>query len=232
MKSNVFMWSKDRITHRLQSPSFFLLCVISQPHSQFPADIVWCHSPGFLLILSSLPGPLHPTQLPVKILPSRWALSPPASASLGAHSECFKSTQWITISISQPSGHKPVLSLAWGSLRGMTWVSSIFVCLAPSRAPDKSTFSENVCWMENCEWTRRTSISYSLPHQTWLWLSQHCALSGPWRLPHSQPSEHNPAWFTRHLSCFPLIIMNINYPNSSKEQMQKLIEFSEWQNAE
>ena len=147
MKSNVFMWSKDRITHRLQSPSFFLSCVISQPHSQFPADIVWCHSLGFLLILSSLPGPLHPTQLPVKILPSRWALSPPASASVGAHSECFKSTQWITISISQPLGHKPVLSLAWGSLRGMTWVSSIFVCLAPSRAPDKSTFSENVCWM-------------------------------------------------------------------------------------
>ena len=140
---------KTCFTHPLQSPSFFLLCIISQPHSQFPADIVWCHGPGFLLILSSLPGPLLPTQLPFKILPSCWALSPPASASPGAHSECFKSTQWITISISQPSGHKPVLSLAWGSLRGMTWVSSIFVCLGPSRAPDKSTVLRK-CMLDAC----------------------------------------------------------------------------------
>lgn len=139
--------AKPCITHPLQSPSIFLLYVISQPHSQFPADIVWCHSPGFFLILPSLPGPLHPTQLPFRILLSRGALSPPASASLGAHSECFRSTQWITISILQLSGHKPVSSPAWGSPRGMTWVSSIFVCLVPSRAPDKPTFSENICWM-------------------------------------------------------------------------------------
>lgn len=145
MKSNIFMWCKALYHSSPPKPQH--LPLVSQPHSHFPADIVWGHGPGFSLILPSLPGPLHPTQFPFRILLSPGALSPPASASLGAHSECFRSTQWITISILQLSGHKPVSSLAWGSPRGMNWVSSIFVGLVPSRAPDKSTFWDNVCWM-------------------------------------------------------------------------------------